>query len=73
MDPRTIAFKLKLFSENNHHWGQDACTIGLQFNKTRPRNKICCFLYVGSEAAEYKFVKLETRCTVILPPAVRIL
>ena len=63
---------LRIVAENTHRWGKDHCTAGLQFNKTglyQGRNYV---VFVCSEATESKLVKLETSCTVILPPKVKV-
>ena len=58
-----------LKSENSHRWWKDHCTAGLQFNKTGFDQKIkYVVICICCEAAESKLVKLETNCTVILPP-----
>ena len=63
----------KIWTESTHRWGKDHCTAGLQFNKTGTDHKRTYILFLCSEPVEYKLVKLETSCTVILPPTVSLL
>ena len=52
-------------AQNTHRMGKDHW-YPVQLDYIRPNKKIC-YLYVPTETAESKSVKLETSCTEILP------
>ena len=64
---------LKIKSENNYLWGRIFVWLVSSFTRLEVTNEGKTLLFVCGEAVESKLVKLETSCTVIVPPMVSVL